>query len=335
MDEVANSAAEVTDGAATKKRKYTKPLVLAYAPEKVIIIGLDIPDIPGHPLSRPHRCLLPIDEGLVERMLDPKIGWFGTIVVQKQADGRIFVVAGRQRIRAAREANRRLEKDGSEHRIEVLGMHFQGSDADLIAAAENVRQNDTEIEIAQTMAAMLNRGRTYDEIARAHGKSRDGARLMVALTQADGRVLTAVEAGRITITAAYQLARLPYEEQAGALDQVEEESGDTARGTGAAAKELVRTRRARKRGVDAHRAMSPRILRGIIAAAKESTAYVDPLIPLVIGCVLGDVDPRRIGGMTALLRAVDPRLVERSHDDDDAPSTPTEPPESSDAQEVA
>lgn len=173
------------------------------------------------------RVHLPVDEALVLNMMySPDDGApQGVIepitVVRNTETGKVEVVVGRQRVKAAREANKRLKKRGLEL-IRIPAMlqraNAQRSMGLLISENEH-RQDDTPLGRAKKAQRYLDLGRTDQDIAVLFGISVASVKNMLSLLDAPAAVRNAVEAGKITASDGYKLSRL---EPADAKEKVAE-----------------------------------------------------------------------------------------------------------------
>lgn len=171
-----------------------------------------------HPLYD-ERVHLPIDEALVLNMMFAPDGVpMGVIepisVVRNAETGKVEVMVGRQRVKAAREANKRLKKAGLEP-IRVPAM-IQRASAHramgmLISENEN-RQDDTPIGRAKKAQRYLDLGRDIKEISVLFGISEASVKNMLALLDAPAAVRNAVEAGKISTSDGYKLSKLEPQE---------------------------------------------------------------------------------------------------------------------------
>lgn len=157
---------------------------------------------------------LPVSEPMVLNIM--ALGVRTPISVAKNPEtGAVEVVAGWQRVKAAREANRRLVARGEEP-IQIPGIARRDK-ADVLQAemvSENeVRSADTPIGRAEKMARMQARGRSDDYIATIFGCGVATVRSTMALLEAPAAVRDAVEAGTINIGHAKAIAKLAPEVQ--------------------------------------------------------------------------------------------------------------------------
>jgi ParB family chromosome partitioning protein len=161
------------------------------------------------------RVNLPVDENLVLNMLfapdGVPQGVLEPITVARNTEtGKVEVVIGRQRVKAAREANKRLKKQGAEPiRIPAMVQRVNPHRGMGMIISENEhRQNDTPLGRARKMQRYLDLGRDESEIAVLFGVSAASVKNMLALLDAPAAVRHAVEAGKISTSDAYKLAKL-------------------------------------------------------------------------------------------------------------------------------
>jgi ParB family chromosome partitioning protein len=133
------------------------------------------------------------------------------IVVRKNPEtGKTEVVAGRGRVLATREANKRLKKKGEEP-IWVPAVVRRGEPHVLmgVMVSENVhRRAETPLQKAQKVARFLDLGRSEEEAAIMMGVSTTTIKNMVRLLDAPKEVKKAVENGTIAASDGYKLAKL-------------------------------------------------------------------------------------------------------------------------------
>lgn len=161
------------------------------------------------------RVHLPLDEALVVNMmfapdgvpqgvLEPGLG------ARNTETGKVEMIDGRQRVKAAREANRRLREQGLEPiRMPVLIQRVNKHRAmGMLISANEHRQDDTPIGKAKKAQRYLDLGRDEPEIAALFGISVSSVKNMLSLLDAPAAVRGAIESGKITTSAAYKLAKL-------------------------------------------------------------------------------------------------------------------------------
>lgn len=236
-------------------------------PDEVLVIGHDTRHKRGeHPLWQ-SRALEPADEAMAEHMAEHGF----TSVVDVRRDGPNFeVIVGRRRVKAARRANQLRSKRGfGPIKIQVR-VRKVTSNAELLGLmiAENSHRKDVEpIEMAGDLQAMLNFGATEEAAAKASC----GGRLLVDL---------------------------PREQQV-------EELGKVERGTTPPTVAAVRSAvKARKDGVaTAVQAPGKRLLRQLLESERGEEVFGVAGVQ-ALRFALGDLSPRQITGLAALIREV-------------------------------
>ncbi|MBF3887241.1 hypothetical protein ISG07_27975 [Burkholderia pseudomallei] len=178
---------------------------------------------PTHPLYD-ERVHWPVKESMVRNVMFQ--GVFQAIEVSKNPEtGEIEVAAGRQRVKAAREANRRLRERGdSPVQVPATVRRLAKADRTKVLSAvmvsENVmRQQETPLTIAAKMARQLQM-RSEDEVAILFGCNVQTVRATVALLDCCDAVQQAVDDGKINVTHARKLAKLDPKEQRGKLEEM-------------------------------------------------------------------------------------------------------------------
>lgn len=207
------------------------------------------------------RVRLPVDEGLVANILYRGQGVLEPAIVAKDGDQAV-VLDGRQRVKAAREANRRLVEQGVDP-LRVPCVLRRGDDSDMFAvmvSANEHRATESPIEKARKVARYIHLGHTEEEAATLWGVSRMTIRNWLATLDLAPKVQKAIEAGRISPSAALPLGKLPREEQAARLDEMT--AGDR--------KPTVRESRERAGGTeDRTKVRSRREIEGALGAVRK------------------------------------------------------------------
>lgn len=185
-----------------------KTNVLNFVPE-----NLYMTDDPTHPLYD-ERIYLPLSESMVLNIMDQ--GVIEPIVIWKDKEtGTVYVVDGRQRVKHAREANRRLTDQGKPclmvPAVVRIGSVHRAKEAAI--SANEIHIPDTPLGRAKKMASML--ALSYDEsdLALYFGCSAQTVTATLALLDCTQAVQDAVEAGQINTGHARQLAQLPPDDQ--------------------------------------------------------------------------------------------------------------------------
>ena len=191
-----------------------------FDPENLVIVADK-----KHPLYD-ERVEWPVDEALVlnimvNGVIEPIIF---RVNGEKNGHSICEVVDGRQRVRAAIEANRRLAKQGLSV-MRVTGMLKKGEVANLVGvmiAANELRRPDDQIVRARKMQRYIDGGRTEDEAAVQFGVSRATVKNMLSILDLTPEVQKEIEKGNLPATVGKELSKIPQEEQADALKQLVE-----------------------------------------------------------------------------------------------------------------
>ena len=194
-----------------------KTNVLNFEPSALTIIT-----DPAHPLYD-ERIHLPLDESMVLNIM--ALGVREPILVWKDPEtGLVLVVDGRQRVRHAEEANRRLAARG-EPLIFVPGVAQRGTMehmGDLMISMNEARRNDPPMTRARKMATFAGRGYSEARLAIIFACSEITVRNTLALLDCTQAAQNAADSGQITLTHAKALAKLaPDEQRAKVVELVE------------------------------------------------------------------------------------------------------------------
>ncbi|OJA66562.1 hypothetical protein BGV71_31775 [Burkholderia ubonensis] len=185
-----------------------KTNVLFFDPEVLVLVTDE-----SSPLYDPRVHLL-VDEDLA-RNIDYQ-GVLEPVLIQKDPEtGAVEVVVGRQRVKAARLANKwRGARGVAPIQVPALVHKGKRSNAlDVIVSENEVRQADSPMGRAEKMQRLMAIGRGEDEIAIIFGCKVPTVRATLKLLECCAAVQKAVDAGQIGVTHAKQLAELPPEEQ--------------------------------------------------------------------------------------------------------------------------
>ena len=192
-----------------------KTNVLMFDPEDLLLVT-----DPKSPIFD-ERVNLPVSESLVRNIMHH--GVLETIIVHKNPEtGKTEVVAGRQRVKATREANVRLKAQGCET-ICIPATVRRGDDGSLagVMVSENeIREDDTPLGRAKKMERLLALGKSEDDLAVLFGCTKTTVKNTLALLECCADVRKAVEKGEINVTAAYDLSKLDAEAQRTTLDKM-------------------------------------------------------------------------------------------------------------------
>ena len=181
------------------------------------------------------RVHLPFDEGTVANMMYAPDGEASQGVLEpctgrrNTETGKVEIVDGRQRTKNAREANRRLKKQGRPL-IRLPVWIKRGNDsrhmAALISSNEH-RTDDTPMGRARKVERYIKLGHDESEVSALLGISRSSVKDLLSLLDAPAAVRRAVDSGKITTSAGYKLARLEPAEAREKLDELLEHAPRT------------------------------------------------------------------------------------------------------------
>jgi len=132
------------------------------------------------------------------------------IVWKDPETGDVCVLDGRQRVKAAREANKRLRKRGEPIKL-VKAIVERGDPKALFATmivANEGRTDPTPTERAKLAQRLLEQGYTEDVIAVILHCSNSAVKNYLALLDCPADVRKAVESGKLPATRAYELSKL-------------------------------------------------------------------------------------------------------------------------------
>lgn len=222
--------------------------VMLIAPEKLKLVTDE-----HHPLYD-KRVHLPVDENLVVDIMEN--GVIQNIVIRKNPEnGDIEVCAGRQRTKAALEANKRLKKAGAEL-ICMPCVPRRGDEATLfgLSISENeLRQADSPMGRAEKMQRLIEMGRSEEQAGKRFGCSVATVKNMISLLGATAAVRNAVDSEKIALSTGYMLAKLPPDEQRAKLEKILKEAprvaGKKRSASGAKAREIAGGKKRKKKTV--------------------------------------------------------------------------------------
>jgi len=183
------------------------------------------------------RVDLDFKESLVQNMMyqpDPDGPPQGVLKVmngrRNPETGKVEIIDGRQRTKAAREANRRLKKQGAEPiRLPVL-LKRAGSDQRTMAMLISSNEHGTEDSPsarARKAQRYIDLGRDEKEVAVLLGVSESTIKNMLRFLEAPAAIRNAADAGKITHSDAYRLSREEPEEAKKKLGKLLEQAPRT------------------------------------------------------------------------------------------------------------
>ncbi len=296
--------------------------VIGVDPWSVCVVGVDKPfEHAGleHPRYDP-RVKMPLDEATIESML--KHGQISPIhVAYEDVKGvRVAVaVAGRRRTLMVREAWTRQKAAGvpEKERIQLQVMApltaqagWSLEDLDEVQIIENEhRTQDDLATVAEKVAQFVKRRgggkQAKHDAAMVFKRSPSSIDSLLNFFGNASPVLKAAsDAGKIGDTVTMRLAALPPAEQPEALQELMDKGDLTADG----ARNVVTARNQTKRGTppdETKAAPSRKTIKKILAKVLAKDSGLDPQVDAFVRWLSGEVGPRAVEGLPALLKELD------------------------------
>lgn len=184
-----------------------KTNLLLMDPDKLTIVEDDT----GSALYDPDRANLPVDEALVLNIMT--FGVIEPVVIWKDPEtGIVYVVDGRQRVKACREANQRLKKQGcTPLQISCVVRRGDGKHMMGVMISSFIRQDDTPLGRARKLARYLDLGHSEEQASVTFGISVSSVKNLLTLNDAPRAIQKAVETRRVTATDGVKLAKMDPE----------------------------------------------------------------------------------------------------------------------------
>lgn len=219
---VAKAAKRKASGKAAKYRGVVSRKDISVADPDLLVIV----DTPGHPLYQPARNQKPLDEAMIRSIMQDGVLSPIKVVRGPQVRGQwtLEVVYGRQRVRNAREANRRLVAEGRPPiMIEIVIIDASPEQLRRMMEVENTHRTDyTPYELATTASESLNRGVSEESVCYTSFKGdKASMRRHLALLRCHPDVQRALIEGAINFKAIDSLVKLSLEEQAAEVSKLQ------------------------------------------------------------------------------------------------------------------
>ena len=181
-------------------------------PEDIILV-----DKLGHKLCEKGRNMKPLTPAFVESVRE--YGVITPIIVRKNGD-KAEIVNGRMRVRAAREVNKQLRKEGKDQLLVPAKMMY-GSDDDAVATSGITQMafEETMLDKGERLAKLLP-GRTLEQVAKMMCQTTKASEQQLELVALSEKLKTDIREGKLTGTAALKFKHLSHEEQDAAVDKM-------------------------------------------------------------------------------------------------------------------
>jgi ParB-like chromosome segregation protein Spo0J len=196
-----------------------------FVPDELVLV-----DDKSDPLYDP-RVKAPPDENLVRNILHQ--GVINPVTIVKRGDQAV-VVAGRGRVKAAREANRRSRKAGGpEIKVPCTLRRADGKGLMGLMISENeIRRDDGPTEKAKKAQGLLDAGYTEEELATVFGVTPQTIRNWLSVLEVSPKVRKAIERGEVAASIAPRVRNLPYAKQEETIAKVQAGAKKARRGNG-------------------------------------------------------------------------------------------------------
>lgn len=177
---------------------------------------------PAHALYD-ERINLPVNEALVASIQNH--GVMEPVLVRRNGT-KYEVINGRQRIKAVIEANKRGK--GVKIRVPVIIRQDEDTEAAGVMIATNeLRTADTPVVKARKARRALALGASLEELTLAFGISTGALKNLMSILDCDKAVQVMFDKGLVPVSGASRIARLPREDQAKAMEDLQASGGAT------------------------------------------------------------------------------------------------------------
>lgn len=274
-------------------------------PDILTIIGRDTKHKKGeHPLWD-KRGLYEARESLVKAMI--LFGWQGAISVARDGDMTV-VTDGRQRVIAAREANRRLKEQGEDRRIEVMCLTpVRGEDSRktaIMATMNEHRTQDDIIERARKMENMLRFDATIEDIAVAFAETEQTVKNYLKALECHSDIIKAAERGEVAPSVLVTLSALNRDDQLAEFEKMKADGKLTV----TEAQQRVRNKKngTQRENTEAVNKIPLPVARKMykLYKAKELESDISEEAMKMVGILAGLIPPNSVRGVLGALRQV-------------------------------
>jgi len=276
-------------------------------PDELVIVGGDGPndvdknDEDGelHHLYD-ERVDIPLNPAFVANIMS--LGVKKNVIVSKIGE-RGYVVDGRQRVRAARAANRKLIEMG-EPPLRVPIVAQKGEESLLMAigvATNEFNHEDSPLTKARKAQRLRDRGLSDEEIATTFGVTTKAVSNWEKMLGLSAPVKKAIQTGKVSASAAAQLHDLPADAQKDQLDKLIEQS----KANGGKAPTIKQAKAASKqaKGQSANTSPSRKVLRFIVEKHEEHAAALSEDFIAGVAFAIGLRDAKSVNGLAAVVKA--------------------------------
>lgn len=216
-------AKQAIDGVATSK-------IFNVPPEDLTIIGLDTEHGPGEHYLYDERVLLPLREPDVLNIMALGVQ-VPVKIIKASLNGSededvLIVVEGRQRVRQAREANKRFERLGEPVMTVPCSPPIRAEEGRIVSTMISLnehRQDDDVVAKSIKLCRLLERNPDEALAASTFGVSEGTVQNWKVLGTAPKELHSAIRNGKLSLVQAYRLARRTPEKILSVLERLGEE----------------------------------------------------------------------------------------------------------------
>lgn len=207
-----------TTGTHLRRQKQMSKELKYLNPNHITIVGIDT-EATDETTLYDERIDLDVDPNLVKNII---VYGVQQPVLVREESGEFIVVDGRQRVRAARAANKQLGSAG-EVQVKVPVVSVNGDDKRVtgIMISSNEQRRDDDVLIkARKALRMLDMVGDKADVALAFGRTTQTINAWLRLANADLAVHEAIENGQISASAGVEIAGMDKTEQAAAVEKL-------------------------------------------------------------------------------------------------------------------
>lgn len=171
-------------------------------PNELVLVGVDI-DETTHPLYD-ERVKIPLDPLFVNTI---KLLGVLVPVLVRQEDGKLLVVDGRRRVRAAREVGGMIKVP-----YEIKRADDRMASA-MMSVANEHRESDPPLMRARKAVRLFNQTNNYDEVGLWFKVTGATIKNWIQLIEADPKIHEAIESNKISFNAGLELSKMPSRDE--------------------------------------------------------------------------------------------------------------------------
>lgn len=297
-------------------------------PNEIVIVGGDGPSDVGK-MDEDGELHYLVDER-TEMPLSPEfvknikaLGVKKNVIITKIGND-AYVVDGRQRVRAARAANKELAEEGEPlHRVPVTMQKGEEALHMLVGISTNeFNHDDPPLVKARKAQRLRDRGLTEGEIAMSFGVTTKALGNWEKWLTLSAPVKKAIEKGKVSPSMAAQLHDLPAAEQ---KVQLEKLIADAKLSGKAPTIKDAKAAVSKAKGQSSSAAPSKKVLRYIVEKKDKHEADLSDEFIAGVAFAIGLRDAKSINGLTAVMKAAKAAPAKKKKQSKAKPATTTDP----------